>query len=102
MKNLIINTIEQINILRDKFIDDENNAYIYMLDVIKMINAVFNPVIRVLADNKDIESQKWIENCRKKFKLLEECIEKRDTIGIIDVLCYEIKMIMEELGEVVG
>lgn len=102
MKELILNAIEQIDILVDKFVDDENNAYLCMVEVINLLNQVFSPVIDIFSGNNDAQSQAWIDNCRNEFAVLEKCIEKRDTVGIIDVLGYEIREIVEDLYKIVG
>lgn len=100
MRELITRTIEQIDIVIEKMICDENNAYIYMVKVINLVNETFNPIIKIFMENEDQESQNWVKNCNRMFDALGTCIEKRDSIGIIDILGVEVRSTLETLRDV--
>ena len=97
MKELLDTTVKEVDKIVVDFIQNEKDAYSSLPFVVHNLQGVIQFFVNLFTENGEDESIKWIMKMESNVAELNEAIEHRDTVRIIDVLGFDIQPMLEQL-----
>ena len=97
MNELLDTTVKEVDKLVVDFIQKEKDAYVSFPFVVHNLQGVIHFFIKLFSVNGEAESLEWVKKMESNVEELNEAIEHRDTVRIIDVLGFNIQPMLEQL-----
>lgn len=97
MKELLDSTMKEVDKLVVDYIQNEKDAYVSFPFVVHNLQQVIQFFIDLFRENEEDESLEWVKKMESNVAELNEAIEHRDTVRIIDILGFNIQPMLEQL-----